>query len=104
MVDQKENHREILITKKSGLVRYIEIPSFNLILSTEIPEAQLEFLTYRYRVVLQLHSDCTSTFSPITTISENQMIRFLFTKPAQEFHLSNTGPEPQIAFHFLIIS
>ena len=69
-------------------------------MSTEVPEAQLEFLTYRYRVVLQLHSDCTCTFSPITTISENQMIRFLITKPAQKIILFDTGPKPEIAFSF----
>jgi len=38
--------------------------------------------------------------SQITTISENQMIRFHITKPAQEFYCSDTGPEPQIAFSF----
>ena len=38
--------------------------------------------------------------SQITTISENQMIRFHITKPAQEFYSSDTGPEPQIAFSF----
>ena len=38
--------------------------------------------------------------SQITTISENQMIRFHITKPAQEFYFSDTGPEPQIAFSF----
>ena len=67
-------------------------------MSTEISEAQLEFLTYRYRVVLQLYSDCTCTFSPVTTISETQMIRFLITKPAQQSYLSDTGPKPEIAF------
>ena len=70
MVEQGKPPREF-ITKKLGLVGYIETPSFNSILSTEIPEAQLEFLTYRYRVVLQLHSDCTYTFSQTTTISGN---------------------------------
>ena len=28
------------------------------------------------------------------------MIRFHITKPAQEFYVSDTGPEPQIAFSF----
>ena len=55
-------------------------PSCNWILSTWIPEEQLEFLTYGYRVVLQLDFDCTCAFSQITTISENQMIRFHITK------------------------
>ena len=49
---------------------------------------------------MQLDSDCTCTFSQITTIFENQMIRFHITKPAQEFFLFDTGPEPQIAFSF----
>ena len=97
---EQGNHREKFDSKESYLVVSMWTPSCNWILSTWIPEEQLEFLTYGYRVVLQLDFDCTCAFSQITTISENQMIRFHITKPAHEFFLFDTGPEPQIAFSF----
>ena len=91
--------KRAFITKNAfSQVVKTKTPSCNWILSTKIPEEQLEFLTYRYRVVLQLDFDCT--FSQITTISENQMVRFHITKRAQEFYFLDTGPKPQIAFSF----